>query len=174
MTELRSTEDEWRLAAERLEGARGNPQASPSYDARIRAALDLVREGDLETGRSRLAELAAQGSAPATGVLVWLDRYGSDAVGQEDDLRGALAQIRNGDVQHGYAEVLRLADDGYGPACHFLAWLHRYRAEQSLRAAAARFQDATAAGHGPSQRHLDRTLEALQIVGYPSTRETEG
>jgi hypothetical protein len=40
-----------------------------------------------------------------TSVLAWLDRYGRDAVGQGDGLRGALAQMRSGDVQHGYAEV---------------------------------------------------------------------
>jgi hypothetical protein len=173
MTDIPAAEDEWQRAAERLERA-SDPTPSPSYDARIQEALDVVRSGDLQEGRGRLVELAAQGSAPAASVLSWLDRYGSAGPVQSDALRRSLAQIRHGDAQGGYDELVRLAEDGYGPASHFLGWLYRYRAEESLRKAADRFRLAAAAGHAPSQLHLERTLEALRIVGSPPPQATNG
>ncbi len=102
--------------------------------------------------------------------MAWLDRYGSEAPKLEDDMQGALDSIRAGDVKSGYAALSALADSGYGPAAHFLGWLHRYRAEQSLEASADRFQQAIAAGSEPSELHLQRTQEALRLVAYPPKR----
>lgn len=158
--------EELQRAAKRLEAAADSGPSSVGYDPAIKHAFDLMRAGAADQARHELAVLADAGSVPATHILSRLDKYGPDYFFSGDRMQRALADMRDGEIVESFEEMVRLADGGYAPAAHFLAWLHRYRAVEMLRHSSERFRQAIEHGYAPSERHLARVQEALQIVDF--------